>query len=367
MSNTTYSPEVSQRLESYQLPTPLGFGKELAPVMFRADYDNNQWSAGELVPFANLEINPGATCVQFGQQCFEGMKAYKVAQSSPALFRPEVNYKRFIRSATRLCMPAPPESLFADALNSVSQAMSPFVPSESGQSLYLRPTLIGMDQTFAVTASQRYCFVLIASPSDAYYTQPIKIMIERQQSRAAKGGTGSEKVGGNYAGSLQATQRCIDAGFDQPLWLDAANHELVEELSGMNFMAVIGGALHTPKLSGTILPGITRQSIIALAKSMGIEVFERDIPINTLQEDITSGKCSELFACGTAAIISPISELGEADGTRQALPNVDRLASRLRNALLDIQEGRAEDSHQWMVDSADKDALLARLTADTSE
>jgi branched-chain amino acid aminotransferase len=361
MMGANYSAEVSARLESYQLPMPLGFGKELAPVMFRADYDNGQWSDGTLVPFSDLQINPGATCVQFGQQCFEGMKAYQVAQSSPALFRPEVNYKRFQRSASRLCMPAPPAELFASAINSITSAMQPFVPNETGQSLYLRPTLLGMDQTFAVTASSRYCFVLIASPSDAYYTRPISVMVERKQSRAANGGTGAEKVGGNYAGSLQATERCIKAGFDQPLWLDAANHMLVEELSGMNFMAVIGGTLHTPRLTGTILPGITRQSLIELASASGIEVIERDINIDLLKDDIATGKCSELFACGTAAIISPIAELGEIDGTRQKLPNVNELAHKLKTGLLDIQEGRAQDTFNWMVDSADKASLIQKL------
>jgi branched-chain amino acid aminotransferase len=361
MMEVSHSAEVSSRLEQYQLPTPLGFGKELAPVMFRADYDNAQWSQGELVPFANLQINPGATCVQFGQQCFEGMKAYQVAQSSPALFRPEVNYQRFQRSASRLCMPVPPAELFAEAISCITQAMKPFVPGETGQSLYLRPTLIGMDQTFAVTASKRYCFVLIASPSDAYYTHPISVMVERKQSRAANGGTGAEKVGGNYAGSLQATERCIKAGFDQPLWLDAASHQLVEELSGMNFMAVIGGALHTPRLTGTILPGITRQSLIELTSAMDIDVIERDINIDSLKDDIATGRCSELFACGTAAIISPIAEIGEVDGSRQKLPNVNQLASKLKTHLLDIQEGRVNDRFNWMVNSVDKASLIKKL------
>ncbi len=364
MSNDITSQAVADRLAHYQLPSPLGFGKELAPVMFRADYDNGQWSKGELVPFTNLQINPGATCVQFGQQCFEGMKAYQVSQSSPALFRPEVNYRRFQRSASRLCMPVPPAELFAEALASVTQAMKPFVPDETGQSLYLRPTLLGMDQTFAVTASKRYCFVLIASPSDAYYTSPISIMVERKQSRAANGGTGAEKVGGNYAGSLQATERCIKAGFDQPLWLDAASHTLVEELSGMNFMAVIGGELHTPRLTGTILPGITRQSLIELASTLGIETVERDIPIDALKDDIATGKCSELFACGTAAIISPIKEIGELDGSKQALPNVNLLANKLRKGLLDVQEGRAVDELSWMVDATDRAALIQKLSSD---
>jgi branched-chain amino acid aminotransferase len=241
--------------------------------------------------------------------------------------------------------------------------MKNFIPGDTGQSLYLRPTLLGLDQTFAVTASKRYCFVLIASPSDAYYTSPISVMIERQQSRAANGGTGAEKVGGNYAGSLQATERCIQAGFDQPLWLDAATHQLVEELSGMNFMAVVGGALHTPRLTGTILPGITRQSLLTLASSLGIETIQRDMNIDALKDDIATGRCSELFACGTGAIVSPIKVIGEVDGSKQALPNVNQLANKLRTKLLDIQEGRDEDIFNWMIDANNKSSLIQKLTS----
>lgn len=357
------SPEtnVTALLKQYALPSPLGFGRELAPIMYRADYMNGTWQDGQLVPFGEIGINPAATCVQFGQQCFEGMKAYLVEQPKPQLFRPDANFARFQRSAARLCMPAPPAPLFADAITRMIGAFKDFIPGSSGQSLYLRPTLLGLDHTFAVKSSENFCFLLIASPSDAYYTTPIKVMIEREHSRAARGGTGAEKVGGNYAGSLRATANSLNSGFDQPLWLDAATHCLIEELSGMNFMAVIDGELHTPALSGTILPGVTRASLIEIADSLDIHVVERAMPIESLLEDIRTHRCTELFACGTAAIVSPISELGEAQGVRLTLPDVDVLAARLKKILLDIQEGRTNDPFGWMIDAGNRKALAHKL------
>lgn len=358
--NTAIQTDVTALLKDYALPSPLGFGRELAPIMYRADYMNGTWQPGRLIPFGEVEINPAATCVQFGQQCFEGMKAYQVAQEAPALFRPEMNFARFRRSAGRLCMPAPVSSLFADALSQTTTALRDFIPGNSGQSLYLRPTLLGLDPTFAVKGSENYCFLLIASPSDAYYTAPIKVMVEREHSRAAKGGTGAEKVGGNYAGSLQATGRSIGAGFDQPLWLDAATGTNIEELSGMNFAAIVDGALHTPALSGTILPGITRASLFDIARSQGMDVVERTMPIDELLRDIETGRCSELFACGTAAIISPIAEIGDTE-TRQTPKDINKVAKALKDALLGIQEGRKSDTFGWMADAADVDALTRRL------
>jgi branched-chain amino acid aminotransferase len=352
---------VTALLKQYALPSPLGFGLELAPIMYRADYMNGRWQSGQLIPFSEVGINPAATCVQFGQQCFEGMKAYKVGQAQPQLFRPEVNYNRFCRSATRLCMPPPPSRLFADALQQMTEALSPFIPSESGQSLYLRPTLLGLDHSFAVKGADRFCFLLLASPSDAYYSEPIKIMVEREQSRAAAGGTGDVKVGGNYASSLMTTRKSILAGFDQPLWLDANTHQNIEELSGMNIMAVINDALHTPNLNGTILPGITRASLMELADSEGITMVEREIPIDALLDDIKTGACTELFATGTAAIVVPITEIGEADGTRLSLPKAGGMSGMLKTALLSIQEGRVIDNFGWMVPTQDIDILHRRL------
>ena len=353
--------DISSLLAAYRLPDSLTFGVELAPVMYRADYADGQWHDGTVVPFEDVPVNPASTALQFGQQAFEGMKAYQVEQAVPMLFRPNLNFQRFNKSARRLCMRNLPAPLFADALSSITTILQPFVPRSSGQSLYLRPTLFGLDAHFAVKSSERFAFLVLASPSDAYYSEPIRVMVERGHCRAAMGGTGAEKVGGNYGASLQATEICVDKGFHQSLWLDPTSRCNVEELSAMNFMAVVDGELHTPALSGSILNGVTRASLLTLARHLGIEAKETVMPIDELLQNIESGRCSEAFACGTGAIISPISAIGEADGTAYELQDVDQIAATLKSALLNIQEGRNEDPFGWMVDPQDSQKLAAML------
>jgi branched-chain amino acid aminotransferase len=348
-------------LAGYALPEDLGFGRELAPVMYRAEYANGRWGSGGLVPYEAIAIDPAATVLQYAQQAFEGLKAYRVGQAEPQLFRPELNYRRLLRSSVRMCMPELPAGLFAESLSQTTVALADFIPGGSGQSLYLRPFLMGTGPCLAVKSSDAFTYLLIASPSDTYFSKPIRVLVEREHCRAAVGGTGADKVGGNYAASLLATTRCGELGFDQPLWLDPAERRHVEELSGMNVVAVIDGALHTPHLSGSILPGVTRDSLLHLARQQGLDVIERDIPIDELLDDIAAGRCSELFACGTAAIVCPIAAVGEADGSEVRLPEQGRVASRLRTSILDIQEGRSEDTFGWMVNAANSGELEARM------
>lgn len=354
-------PDVSQALADYHLPDTLGFGEELAPVMYRADYQDGGWQDGALLPFADVPVNPASTALQFGQQCFEGMKAYQVESDVPVLFRPNLNFQRFRKSARRLCMPPVPESLFAKALSSMASSMQPFVPGGTGQSLYLRPTLFGLDPQFAVKSSERFAFLVLASPSDAYYADPIRVMVERDDCRAAVGGTGAEKVGGNYGASLLATEKCIKKGYHQSLWLDPQSRSNIEELSAMNFMAVVNGALRTPALSGSILDGVTRASLLEIARHNNIDAMDTIMPIDELLQAIESGRCSEAFACGTGAIVCPISVIGEADGKEYSFPQVNQMAAILRNALLDIQECRTPDPFGWVVDPRDSEALTAFL------
>jgi branched-chain amino acid aminotransferase len=351
--------EVAGILAGYQLPDEIPFGVELAPVMYRAEYSGGKWHSGGLVPFADVAVNPASTALQFAQQAFEGMKAYLSAESTPVLFRPNLNWRRFARSAERLRMPPVPADLFATALSSVAISLAEFIPGGRGQSLYLRPTMFGLDPHFAVKGSDRFVFLLIASPSDAYYASQIRIMIERENFRAASGGTGAVKVGGNYAASLAANENCVARGFDQSLWLDPKTAENIEELSAMNFMAVIGGALHTPALSGSLLEGVTRDSLLKLGQHLGIEGKPRTMPVDELVRDIEAGRCSELFACGTGAIVAPIAAIGEADGREWSLPDVGKVSSKLRDALLDIQEGKADDPFGWVIEAADREALTA--------
>lgn len=349
---------VADLIAAYRLPDELPFGTELAPVMYRADHRGGEWQPGSLVPFAEIPVNPAATAVQFGQQAFEGMKAYRGGDSGPLLFRPNRNWRRFARSAERLLMPAVPADLFAEALSSLAVSLAGVIPGGRGQSLYLRPTMFGLDPHFAVKGSDRFLFVVLASPSDAYFSRPIRILIERDNCRAASGGTGAVKVGGNYAASLLANQQCIARGFDQSLWLDPEARRNVEELSAMNFMAVIDGALHSPAPSGSLLEGVTRDSLLQLAQHLGIEATSRTMPIDDLLRDIEEGRCSELFACGTGAIVVPIKTIGDSDGREWELPQVGEMSTRLRDALLDIQEGKADDPFDWVV-AADSSKLAA--------
>ena len=353
--------DIAEILADYRLPDELPFGVELAPVMYSAEYRDGAWQAGSLVPFSEVPVNPAATALQFGQQCFEGMKAYKGQHEHPMLFRPDRNWRRFAASAERLMMPAVPARLFADALSSLVGALAEFTPGGRGQSLYLRPTLFGLDPHFAVKGSDRFLFIVMASPSDAYYADPIRIMIERKNTRAASGGTGAVKVGGNYAASLLAARQCVDRGYDQSLWLDPVGRSNIEELSAMNFMAIIDGALHTPALSGSLLDGVTRDSLLTIAGHTGLDAQSRRMPIDELLGDIESGRCSELFACGTGAIVAPISAIGEAEGREWPLPEVGRVSATLRDALLDIQEGRVSDPFGWVVDAVDAEGLIASL------
>lgn len=356
-------PAIAEILAGYRLPPSIPFGTELAPVMFRADYRGGRWQDAGLVPFGPVAVNPASTALQFAQQAFEGMKAYRSSGERPTLFRPNLNWRRFARSAQRLRMPVVPAALFADALSSVASSLARFVPGGRGQSLYLRPTLFGLDAHFAVKGSDNFAFVLIASPSDAYYSKPIRVMVERINCRVATGGTGAEKVGGNYAASLLANENCVAHGFDQSLWLDPASRNNIEELSAMNFMAVVDGGLHTPALSGSLLEGVTRSSLLRLAQHQGIETTERVMPVDEVLRDIATGRCTELFACGTGAIVAPIGTIGEADGTRFDLPVVNRMSSQLRDALLDIQEGKAADPFGWVVDATDPKALTRYIEA----
>lgn len=355
----TADADVANIISSYQLPDEIPFGVEMAPVMFSAEYSGGEWQPGSLVPFAPVPVNPASTALQFAQQAFEGMKAYKGSGSTPTLFRPDMNWRRFARSAERLMMPVVPSALFAEGLSSIAASLTEFVPGGRGQSLYLRPMMFGLDPQFAVKGSDRFLFLVLASPSDAYYADAIRIMIERDNCRASRGGTGAEKVGGNYAASLMPNANCVLRGFDQSLWLDPTSGANIEELSAMNFMAVIDGALHTPEPSGSLLEGVTRDSLLRLAPQLGIESTSRVMPIDELLSDIEAGRCSELFACGTGAIVAPIATVGESDGREWQLRDSGKVSAILRDALLDIQEGKAGDPFGWVVDAADADTVAA--------
>jgi branched-chain amino acid aminotransferase len=340
--------EVWRALRDFRLPDTLGFGLVPAPVMYSASFENDQWSRGQLLPYGPIEILPGARALHFAEQAFEGMKAYRVGRQSANLFRARDNYARFKRSAERIAMTPVPEALFFEGIRAVVGACTAFVPDKTGQSLYLRPFLFGTEPGYAVRASHTARFMVIANPSEAYAAGPMKVLIEREQVRAASGGLGAAKTGANYAASLLATTRAIKQGYTVALWLDPVSRRNIEELSGMNLFAVIGDELHTPALNDSILPGVTRDSLIRLGRDAGWRVVERAMPIAELLTQLVSGECREVFACGTAAIVCPISMIGDADGRQYQPAVIDERARTLRERLLTIQERRAPDPFGWI-------------------
>jgi branched-chain amino acid aminotransferase len=350
MTETDYliRDQVWKSVADFRLPESLGFGLVPAPAMYSATFANGRWDRGELLPYGPIEILPGARALHFAEQAFEGMKAYRVGRAAANLFRANDNYARFRRSAERIAMTPVPEHLFMEGIEAVVGACTCFVPDKSGQSLYIRPFLFGTEPGYAVRASTTARFMVIANPSEAYSAGNMKVLIEREQVRAATGGVGTAKTGANYAASLLASTRAVRQGYTVALWLDPTTRRNIEELSGMNLFAVIGNEMHTPALNDSILPGVTRDSLIVLAREAGWRVIERAMPIGDLLQQLSSGECSEVFACGTAAIVCPISVMGDADGREYRPAVVDKEAKTLRERLLAIQERRAPDPYGWI-------------------
>ena len=362
--NYDVAPGVAAVLRNFKLPDKLGFGLVAAPVMFSAEWSNGAWGRGALIPYGAIEILPGARALQYAELVFEGLKAYWIRAADgaagaaadlaagPNLFRPRENWQRLMRSAQRLSMPAVPESLFFEAIDAMVGHCHRIIPRESGRSLYLRPFLFGTEAGYMLRNSTTFRFMIIANPVEIYFSGPMRVAIERDDVRAAVGGIGSAKAAANYAASLRASNAAVARGLTVALWLDAREQRFIQELSGMNLFAVIGGELHTPALDGAILPGITRDSLITLARHLGFTVNERAMALDELLAQIVSGECTEVFACGTAAILSPIGLLTDRDQREFVPRRIDSVAAQLREALLAIQERRAPDSFGWTRDVA---------------
>lgn len=344
-------PKIFDALKNFKLPETFGFGTVMSPVMSIIDYENGKWGDLTILPYGPITMYPTAKVLHYAQEIFEGMKAYRVKGEGPFTFRPEENHLRFNRSAERMAMPHIPQELFMTAVNEVIAYTANFIPRRSGESLYIRPFMFATEETLGIKPSDKFRFMVIASPSASYFSNGggLSVLIEREGARAFPGGTGYAKTGGNYAASLKAAIKAKNLGLVQTLWLDGRDKMFIEEMSGMNFFAVINGVLTTPEINDTILEGITRKSILTIAKEQGLEVSERKININELVEQIKSGECTEAFACGTAAIINPIDYLAEETGERYPLKNPEGpIAMKLRDHLLAIQEGRAEDKFNWV-------------------
>lgn len=353
MTHISIDPALHQAISNFQLPEVLGFGNVMTPVMASCTYEAGKWGPLELLPYGPISMYPTAKVLHYAQEIFEGMKAYRVNGVGPYIFRPDENHLRFNRSAERMAMPHVPHKIFMQAVMDVTAYSAHFVPRRSGESLYLRPFMFAAEESLGIKPAEKFRFMVIASPSGSYFSATnggLSVYIERENARAFPGGTGFAKTGGNYAAGLAAAIKTKNLGFVQTLWLDARERKYIEEMSGMNVFVVVNNELHTPKTGDTILDGITRKSIVTLARDMGYTVVEKDIAIDELLADIKSGKCTEAFACGTAAIITPINYFGEADGERFPLHYPDGLVSmKIREALLAIQEGRVADIYNWIV------------------
>ena len=333
-------------------PSILGFGQYFTDHMFLMDYSSEEgWQNARIVPFANLSLHPASTALHYGAEIFEGLKAYKRADGVIQLFRPRENARRMANSAERLCLPEIDEDDFIQILETFVELEKDWVPSAPGTSLYLRPFMIGNDETLGVHTIHKSIFLLIASPVGSYYKEginPVKIMIEYADVRAVRGGTGYAKCGGNYAASTRAGKKAEEKGYSQVLWLDGVERKYIEEVGAMNVMFKISGEIITPALTGSILPGVTRKSCIELLASKGIAVSERLLSIDELEEAIDNGTLEEAWGCGTAAVISPIGELAYKD--KKFVINEGKIgpfAQMLYDSLTGIQWGRIEDTMGW--------------------
>ncbi|NVJ48351.1 MAG: branched-chain amino acid aminotransferase, partial [Cytophagia bacterium] len=280
------------------------FGKLYSDHMFIADYVNGEWQDFRIVPYQNMSVSPAMTTLHYAITIFEGLKAYKNAAGEVVIFRPQANASRLNISAERMCIPEVPESLFMDGLTELLKLDSSWVPSKPGTALYIRPFVFGTDEYIGVRPSENYRFMIITCPVGAYYTKPVKVKIETKFSRAFEGGTGYAKAGGNYAASLYPAKLAQQQGFDQLIWTDGKTHEFVEESGTMNVMFVIDGVLRTAPTSGTILKGITRDSVLTIAREWGMQVEESPVRVSEVVAAAKEGRLQEAFGVGTAATIA---------------------------------------------------------------
>ena len=329
----------------------LGFGKYFTDHMFVMEYTEGEgWKNARIVPFDYIPVHPASTVLHYGAEIFEGMKAYKTADGYQ-MFRPLENVKRMNDSAERLCLPALPEEFTLKALTELINIDKDWIPDQEGTSLYIRPFMFGNDETLGVHAVHNATFVIILSPVGSYYAEglnPVKISIESEDVRAVRGGTGYAKCGGNYAASLRAGKRAAEKGFSQVLWLDGVERKYIEEVGAMNVMFKINGEIVTPKLTGSVLPGITRKSSIEILREWGYTVSERLISVDELITAAQDGSLEEAWGTGTAAVISPIGHLFYKDVDYTISNNqIGELTQKLYDELTGIQWGKKPDKRNW--------------------
>ncbi len=332
----------------------LGFGKYMSDHMFIMNYTKGiGWHDARIVPYGPIPMDPGAVGMHYGQETFEGLKAYRTAEGKIQLFRPDMNAKRHANSNRRMCMPEVPEDMYLEAVKALVALDADWVPTEPGTSLYIRPFVFATERTLSVHEPNEFLFIIICSPSGAYYAEgidPVPIYVEDEYIRAAPGLTGYAKCGGNYAASLLAGERAAQKGFAQVLWLDGIHKKYVEEVGAMNIMFKIDGKIYTAACEGTVLPGVTRRSIIELLRDWGYEVIEGKLAIDTIMEAGRNGTLEEVFGTGTAAVISPVGKLRYKDDVMLINNNeIGELSQKLYDTITGIQLGLLPDELGWRV------------------
>jgi branched-chain amino acid aminotransferase len=325
----------------------LEFGKYPSDHMMTAEYVDGSWLAPSIHPYGNLSLSPMALALHYGQTIFEGMKAFRLQDGRISIFRPRRHLARMARSAKRMCMPVIPEEIFLEGLTRLVELDSDWVSSREGYSLYLRPFMIATEPRLGVKVSREYRFMIVTSPCAAFFKRPLVVKVETEYVRAAKGGPGFSKCGGNYGAALFPSQQATAEGYDQVLWTDGRENRFIEESGIMNIFLVIGDRLVTPPLSDTILDGITRDSILQLARYDGIHTEERPVSVEELARGLEAGQIREAFGTGTAATVVPISTIGIAGINHELAVTGTGLGSTLKKKLEDIRTGRVPDIFDW--------------------
>ncbi len=327
----------------------LPFGKVFSDHILVMEYKGGTWHQPEIKPFESFNLHPATSALHYGQSIFEGMKANKTSQGDVLIFRPEINESRFAESCSRMCMPVLPEGMFTELIRRVVELDRNWIPNREGYSLYIRPFMFATDDFIGIKPSETYKFVIFTCPVGAYYTQPVNVKIEEYYTRAAEGGVGRAKTAGNYAASLYPAKLAQEQGFHQLIWTDAKEHKYIEESGTMNIVFEIGGKLITPSEdSDTILRGVTKRSVVEIAKSWGVEVEERKVTVDEIIEGLRNGTVTDAFGAGTAATIAHIAKIGFRDEIFELPPVEQReLSNKIKDYLNDLKTGKVEDEFNW--------------------
>jgi branched-chain amino acid aminotransferase len=346
--NIDIQPIEQSRIDSIDFDN-LIFGRSFADHMLVIDYEDGAWQTPQIVPYGPISFGPAMMSLHYGQAIFEGMKAYRGVDGDIMVFRPSENLKRLNKSAVRMCMPEIPEDTFLEGLSELLRIDSAWIPDKPGCSLYIRPFMFSTDEYVGVSPSKTYKFIIFNCPVGAYYTKPLRVRVETTYIRSAHGGVGFSKNAGNYGGSLYPTKLANDAGYDQIIWTDASEHRYVEEAGTMNLMFIINGTLVTAPTGDTILDGVTRKSVIQIAKDMGVKVEERPLSVTELIEGIKDGSVQEAFGAGTAAVIAPIATIAS-EGIDYDLPErpADAFSRKVYEEINGIRLGKIEDTRDWV-------------------